>query len=111
MLLILNKPYKIYRVLSLVSLREAEKKSSFLSGRLNVRKKELSNVRKKVPMATKPRGGGLKGLSGRATKIRTFLRLPLYKKVLPESIRLCRLSHSREDDLPCWIQFPCNVHH
>ena len=27
-----------------------------------LRKKELFNVRKKVPMATKPRGGGLKAL-------------------------------------------------
>ena len=30
------------------------------------------NVRKNVHMATKPGGGGLKGLSGRATKKRTF---------------------------------------
>ena len=39
-----------------------------------LRKKELVfNVRKKVPIATKPRGwGGAKGLSGRATKKKTF---------------------------------------
>ena len=30
------------------------------------------NVWKKVPMATKPRGGGALDLSGRATKKRTF---------------------------------------
>ena len=29
-------------------------------------------IRKKVPMANKPRGGGTKGLSGRATKKITF---------------------------------------
>ena len=52
------------------------------------RKKELFyNVRKKVPMATKPRetileigllprGGGAEGLSGRVTKKKTFFRLP-----------------------------------
>ena len=45
-----------------------------------LRKKQLLffNERGKVPMATKPRGGGgAKGLSGRATKKRIFLRLPL----------------------------------
>ena len=36
-------------------------------------KKNLFYVRKKVPMATKPRGGGgANGLSGRATDKRTF---------------------------------------
>ena len=38
-----------------------------------MKKKELFfNVRKKVFIVTKPRGGGAKGLSGRATKKRTF---------------------------------------
>ena len=32
-------------------------------------KKTFFNVRKKVPLATKPRGWGAKGLSGRVTKI------------------------------------------
>ena len=42
--------------------------------------------RKKVPMAAKPEGGGVKGLSGLATKKRTFfvasLRCSLNKKYL-----------------------------
>ena len=63
----------------------SRKKRSFLSGRatkrgggLNVcvterEKKTFVNVRKKVPMATKPGpGGGAIGLSGRATKKITF---------------------------------------
>ena len=65
----------------MIFLREAAKKSSFLSGPLRggggytgvpLRKKErfFLNARKKVPMATKPRGGGVgaKCLSGRETK-------------------------------------------
>ena len=36
-------------------------------------KKYFFNVKKKVPMATKPRGGGAKGPIGRATKKRTFI--------------------------------------
>ena len=37
--------------------------------------------KKKVPMSTKPRGGG-KGLSGRATMKRFFLRLPLHSCII-----------------------------
>ena len=61
----------------------SRKKSSFLIGRATKRqlngcatkeKDNFFNVRKKVPMGTKPMGagGGTKGLSGRATKKRTF---------------------------------------
>ena len=39
-----------------------------------LREKELFNVRKKVPMATKPRGGGVK--AGPLKKKNFFLRLP-----------------------------------
>ena len=45
-----------------------------------LRKKEpFFIVRKKVPIATKPRGGGAKGLIGRATKKRTFFVASLTK--------------------------------
>ena len=45
-------------------------------------KKLLFNVRKKVPIATKPEGGGAKGLSGRDTKKITFLLwLPLESQI------------------------------
>ena len=40
----------------------------------------LFNVRKKVPMANKPRGGG-KGLNGRATKKKTFFAASLTEGV------------------------------
>ena len=63
-------------------LREAASRN-FLSGRATKRGEGLNGcatmekyvffyVRKKVPMATKPRGRGAKDLSGRATKKRTF---------------------------------------
>ena len=46
-----------------------------------LRKKELFfKVRKKVPTATKPRGGGAIGLSGRTTKKRTFFAASLIDK-------------------------------
>ena len=44
-------------------------------------------------MATKPRGGG-KGLSGRTTKKRTFLRVPLAKR--RGSITMCIPPHTIE---------------
>ena len=52
------------------------------------RKKQKS--KKKVPMTTLPRGGGGKGLSGRATKKRTFLRLPLSNIISGRSKRELR---------------------
>ena len=39
-----------------------------MNGCATKEKRTFFNVRKKVPMATKPRGRGAKGLSGRATK-------------------------------------------
>ena len=68
-------------------LREVAKKSSFLSVRANNRgrvnrcateeKITFFKVRKKVPLATKRRGGGAKGLSGRTTKKITFFAASL----------------------------------
>ena len=67
-------------------VREAAKKVLFLvagplrggevNGCATKEKRTFFNVRKKVPMATKPRGGGAKGLSGRATKKITFCGFP-----------------------------------
>ena len=37
-------------------------------------------LRKKIPMATKPRGGGGEGLSGRATKKITFFAASLIEQ-------------------------------
>ena len=47
-----------------------------------LRKRKLFfNLRKKVPMGTKPRGRGAKGLSDRATKKRIFFAASLSKKI------------------------------
>ena len=63
-------------------------KSSFLSGPATkrgvpLRKKDFFfNVRKKVPMATKPMGGGgLKALVAGPLRKELFLRLPLHQSV------------------------------
>ena len=70
-------------------LGQPRKKSSFLSDRATKRRRGLNgcatkktrfffNGRKKVPLATKPRGGEAKALvTGQLRKITFFLRLPL----------------------------------
>ena len=48
-----------------------------------LRKKKLFlNVRRKVPMATKPGWGGAKGLSGRASKKITFFAVSLINRLI-----------------------------
>ena len=49
-----------------------------LNGCATMERRTFFNVRKKGPTATKPRGGA-KGLSGRATKKRTFFAASLRK--------------------------------
>ena len=71
-------------------IREAAKKSFVLSGRATKREGGLNgcatkekrlffNVKKKVPMATKPRGGGLKAI----------VAGPLKKTLFAASLKMC----------------------
>ena len=70
-----------------------------LNGCATKKKRTFFNVRKKVSMATKPRGGGVKGPIGRATKKRSFFfcgfpylfRKFLSSKILLNQNVICRL--------------------